>query len=193
MFDSDFPFEPLKKMGVRLELDTILSLRVFPALEEKLRGESLWAIRTLVSFRIGLEADGTPRKGDDPAGEALLKWKRSSAEDYQLIIANLEKASKMDKIKDPNIMEPVQHGGAAGIYEVKARKYNARLFVFYDTTLRRLIVAAGAYWKLGRNLAKERELQNSAILKAAQRRDLWVNAEPVPGHANWRVFRHEID
>lgn len=179
-------------MGVKLGLDTLLRVQAIRPLMESLRQapHTIYAVCTLAVQRPG----GREEAGrvDDPAAEALDSWNRSSRSEYNKILGNLETAAKWESIKNRNIIKPVEHPEARGLWEIVSKAGKARLFVFYDTAAQRLIVAAGAYWKQGRTPEKERVSQDRAILRAANARQMWIEAQQVPGFPDWRVWRQGV-
>jgi hypothetical protein len=181
----------LRRHDVKLELDIVLCLRAYLPLEGALQGRAVvHPVRTLAELRLSRGLDGGMEfRFDDPVRESLQAWHRSSRDDYNKILARLEKIAVSGEISNTNVLKWVKIPGGKGLFEVVGKGDHARVFGFHDPPSGRIIVGAGTYWKLGRTKEKERRSQDAAIVQAAARRDLWIIAAPVPGLEEWRVLR----
>lgn len=128
-------------------------------------------------------------KIDDPVAEGLNRWQRESRNDFKKILNKLIIAAKRPSSEAAALMKPLRHKDAQGLFEVVGNRDHARVFIFYDGDAHQIIVGAGTYWKLGRARQKERETQNTAIVQAAQRRNLWLAADTISELTDWRYLR----
>ncbi len=184
-------FECLKKANVKLGLDTILCLAPITFLEARLADAVVYhPIRTLAELRVDSGAGTAPRMViHDPIAAELADWSRGRVGDFRKIMGNLEMIATHAQIENPNILKPVRHKQAKGLSEVTVKNGQARLFVFQDPHDGKSLVATGTYIKRGNVGEKELKKQDQAILRAAERRDLWIQAAPIAGLTTWRVLR----
>jgi hypothetical protein len=186
--------QAMKGQGVKPGLDMILHLVPYRHLERELEHlPVVHSVRTLASLKLESDPGGGPPsfRLDDPVARALDDWYKASRSDYSKILERLRTVALNENICNPNILKPIRHRDARGLCEVVGNRDHARVFVFYSTAPRSVVVGVGTYWKLGRAVQNERKTQDAAILKAAEYRDKWQDATPLKGFPEWRFLKEK--
>lgn len=85
------------------------------------------------------------------AVSGLEKIKQNDISQYKKILAALKMIANYKKDFINDISRVVRGKGYTEIYELKAKRKNARLFVFYDDSESKMIICTNTYWKTGDN------------------------------------------